>query len=135
MIDKKTLNDALEYACFPSPPDLNDESRIWIKAIVLIKKINNISNYGIAKRDEYGKIRIIKDFGPSVKIIGIEDLRPYCYLKPKYIGEFKNKTDIINYLVSNNPDLSIDKLSLMKGSDLKRMVINNAIEQQLKTEE
>lgn len=134
--EEKTLNEALQYAHIPSMPDLYDEKcgDVWIKALVKVTKLNGHTNFAVAKIDEQGKPRIVKDFGVMAGIVSIDEIRPYYFLKEQYVKTFKDKKEIISYLAKVNPEYSEEELSKKKKDEIKQILYNGFIEQQLFTE-
>lgn len=133
--EKQTLDEALSYAHIGTLPDVYDDKSgdVWIKAIVKVVKLNGHANYAVAKVDKSGKPVIIKDFGVVARIIRIDELRPYYYLKKKYTVQFKNKDEVLDY-VRSQANLTDDELKGMNSEDVIRILNNIYIARQLKVE-
>lgn len=131
--EEKTLNEALQYTHIPSLPELYDEKGgdVWIKALVKVTKLNGHTNFAVAKIDEQGKPRIVKDFGVMAGIVSIDEIRPYYFLKEQYIKTFKDKKEIVSYLAKVNPEYSEEELSKKKKDEIKQILYNGFIKQQL----
>ena len=134
--EEKTLSEALQYAHIPSMPELYDEKSgdVWIKALIKVTKINGHTNFALAKIDENGNPRIVKDFGVMAGIVSIDEIRPYYFLKEQYIKTFKDKKEIVSYLAKVNPEYSEEELSKKKKDEIKQILYNGFIKQQLFTE-
>lgn len=128
---EESKQDALSYAFLFSLPNIYEGNDVWIRAIGLVTKSNTEQNYCILARDYNGDAQVIKDFGNSSKIVRIDEVRPYMFLDQKYIVEFKNKAEIINYLLVQYREYTDEELKQMKGSQLKTMCINLWINKQL----
>ena len=128
---EQTKKDVLEYAFLYSLPDLENGTDMWIRAIGLVTKSNTKQNYCILSKNGFGEINVIKTFGSAAKIVKINEIRPYVYLNQKYIIEFKNKADVITYLLSQYREYTEEELKQIKSAQLKAMCINTWINQQL----
>lgn len=83
---RETLYAAMEAAGGVSelPRRYDDGSgEIWIRAIVLVKKLNCTQNYALASRRGDGLISVTQDFGYVSPITGIVSVHPYLYLDAK----------------------------------------------------
>lgn len=131
--EERTLNEALQYAHIPSLPELYDEKGgdVWIEALVKVTKLNGHTNFAVAKIDEQGKPRIVKDFGVMAGIVSVDEIRPYYFLKEQYVKTFKDKKEIISYLAKVNPEYSEEELSKKKKDEIKQILYNGFIKQQL----
>lgn len=99
---EQTLSEALSFARVPElPEDVSKTTGTWTKAIVLVKKANNRQNYAIAHNDGSGGARIVKDFGPTYKIVDVLGIFPYSFVSLQYQPNLKTKEDIVMYLVNH----------------------------------
>ena len=128
---EQTKKDVLEYAFLYSLPDLENGTDMWIRAIGLVTKSNTKQNYCILSKNGFGEINVIKTFGSAAKIVKINEIRPYVYLNQKYIIEFKNKAEIISYILKQYTEYSEDELKTITNANLKALCINHWINQQL----
>lgn len=78
-IKDQSLKDALIYTQLEELPKQFREStgKYWIKALVLVKKLDTTQSYADAVRDADGKVRYVKDFGTMSPIAGLVSIHPY----------------------------------------------------------
>jgi hypothetical protein len=129
---------AIEEAGLTAMPELltKDKKIIWLKAIVLVKKINGITNYALADSDGGPDIYLKKDFGRPAAILEIAEIYPYEFFESRYLPKFYKDSDIINYLIKNeNIDVSLllddtGKTEYQIHADrarVKKMIMDSAI--------
>ena len=97
---EKTLAEAMSYAKVPKLPEEYKATgmKIWVRAIVKVKKYNGRSNYALAVNDGSGSPRVVKDFGEMVGIKTFEAIYPYEYVTDEKMPSLRNKKDIIAFL-------------------------------------
>lgn len=99
---EQTLSDALTYARVPELPEkLSEKHETWTKAIVLVKKVNNRTNYALAHNNGSGTPIVVKDFGASCAIREILEVYPYSFTTRQYQPDLRSKDDILLYLVNH----------------------------------
>lgn len=102
---EQTLSEALTYARVPElPAELSDNIESWTKAIVLVRKASNLTNYAIARNDGSGNPVIIKDFGASFIVREIISIHPYSFISRQYQPNLRSKEDIQAYLINHGED-------------------------------
>lgn len=106
------------------------ESDIWAEAIVLVKKIDMSMNYALAVYD-YGRIKILKDFGHVSQIISIESVHPYTFLNERYIPNFKTIKDMSEYIISYKGNDSRAEVESMDKETLVRTFVGDAVNRYL----
>lgn len=101
-IKDETLQGCLQKVGLPSLPDAiasdGSDGKTFLKAIVLVKRINGQESYCIARNDGYGKPEVIQDFGPYLPIHSIVSIHPVVALDKKVIPDLQSDEDIITYL-------------------------------------
>lgn len=99
---EQTLSAALTYARVPELPEqLSEKHEAWTKAIVLIKKTNNRTNYAIAHNNGSGDPIVVKDFGPACAIKEVLSIYPFSFTTKQYQPNLRSKDDILEYLVNH----------------------------------
>lgn len=100
-----TLSEALSYAKVPElPAKAAEGANDWLKAIVLVKKANNRTNYAVAINDGMGNPQVVADFGPAMVIREVMEVYPYVMRDTVPLPHFSSRADIIDYLVKNGED-------------------------------
>lgn len=99
--EEKTLSEAMSYARVSKMPSeyKPGSQKIWTRAIVKVKKINNKLSYALAMNDGCNKPRIVKDFGDTGAIKAIEAIYPYEFAPSDIVPSLRNKKDIEQFLV------------------------------------
>lgn len=134
---EKSLVAALSDLGLRDLPKKNDESRVWIRAVALVSKVDGSESYIYVVRDVNDTRRIIKDYGAMARIVDVKEIYPFSYLKPSYLPKFKTnkKEERIEYLTRFKKDADYSKLSV---KELEREILNGAIalqyEQELREE-
>ena len=99
-----------ETRCHDLPKKFSkDSGMFWLKAIVLVKRMNGIESYVLAEQRSDGYISYVHDFGPLSPIVSLISVHPYMYLEERFINlganaspelllmEFPDKSGIILY--------------------------------------
>lgn len=108
---EQSLKDALIYTQLDELPKQFREStgKYWIKALVLVKKLDTTLSYADAVRDADGKVRYVKDFGTMSPIVGLVSIHPYETLdSADLISSFtyeQKKREIIRVLGDDMKDV------------------------------
>lgn len=78
-IKEQSLKDALTHLVMEELPKQYKEAsgEQWIKAVVLVKKLDLTQSYAIAERNADGRISYKKDFGTISPISGLISVYPY----------------------------------------------------------
>lgn len=118
-IKDKSLRQALECSgCLELPKSKNnDDNGFWIRAIVLVRKLNCTSNYALAERRGDGCIIYTRDFGDMSPIIGLLSIHPYLFLDERLIPS----TDGNGYFGVLARELGI-KIDEVRSYDSSRLV-------------
>lgn len=127
---EETLIEGLKFAQIPELPEKWDEKNVWVKALAKVRRCNNKVEFVVVKNNGSNKPSIIKSFGTVSAVHEFMEIYPFELLSPVYIPEFRNKAEIINYLVSKFGENQREKLMEMKNSDLKSLVRAAAIQDQ-----
>jgi hypothetical protein len=95
---EKSLQDALAAArlvCLPKALTTT-ETRLWLKAIGLVKKSNGTQNYALFEYDGINT-KLKRDFGAMAVVSEIVAMYPYEFLEKKYIPLFKSEKAMVFY--------------------------------------
>lgn len=90
------------------PPAIgNNDKRIWVNAIVLVRKMG-IESYCLATNTGDGVPNITHDFGPCIAISEIVSVHPIEILDGKYTPDLRSDKAIQTFLVkANYPEAEI----------------------------
>lgn len=105
-IKQSSLSEALSFAGLKELParyddkdvDAGGRKKIWISAIVLLKKIDSTMSYGIASRRGDGFIRVERDFGRMSQSVGIVSVHPFQYLDTLRFMSYRSEESSIKAL-------------------------------------
>lgn len=139
MLEKETLSEALNYvqaACLPEPLKKN---KIFVRALVKVRKMNNHEAICYAVNNGSGEPLVKKSFGSISMIKEVVEVYPLSYLEEGVLPDFRKKTDIVEYLKRKGIDeqqatelvMSDDK---EKKKEAKRLVISFCIKAQIEQE-
>lgn len=99
------MSEALTYAKVGElPAKAENGANDWISAIVLVRKVNNRTNYAIANNDGLGNPQVVADFGPAMIIKDVLEIHPYKMRGNVRIPSFASKEDIVEFLVGYGED-------------------------------
>lgn len=117
-------------------------SRIWLIAIVKVRKRNGKVNYAKVVNDGYGRAKIVKDYGTPSVIHSIEKIYPLEYLHNTSVPRFRDAETMASYLARKGEDSEYVKTligekspnkALNESAELSRLfyyhVINDCIKQ------
>lgn len=97
---EETKNLAIAYTrSGVLPPELSEETDVWVYAIVRVLKANTKEEYVVARhefRNGEDTFDVIKDFGECFKIVKAISIHPYEVVE--YVPEFKDSEERIKYL-------------------------------------
>lgn len=98
--EQLTYMEALSEAKLTALPDeyVGGSDRMWIKAIVKVRKCTGIACYAIAVNNGDNTPGIIRDFGSPAAIVRVENIYPYLWVDKAALPDLRNKQDIIDYL-------------------------------------
>lgn len=110
-IKTKSLEKALSEASLTKLPGRLDadgvvskrakKEKIWIKAVVLVKKEDRTESYGLAMRRGDGFVQVVQDFGTLSRIMGIVGVYPYLYLDAdRFLNNYTDGTLPLKNLIS-----------------------------------
>lgn len=108
---------------------LGDElktSDIWVEAIALVKKNDMSYNYALVVYD-YGKPKIVRDFGSLSKIEKIESIYPYSFLNSNYLPSVNSREEMEGCIKSK----SVEELKNMSIEDVAITFVGDAVIQYL----
>lgn len=129
---EKELMAALEYAgvaSMPKPWVSGKSNRIWVSAILEVRKIDGSESYAFAD-NIYGKEpRYKKVWGNTAAIVGIVSIHPTSYLERDYIPQFKTMDDL-RKLMAVAYNVSEDVIAKYSDDDVKNLAYNNALARQ-----
>lgn len=105
-IETQSLYDALNTCMVSELPEplKGDESTIWVKGIVKVKKNDLSTNWAIVRNDGYGNPKIIQDFGRPAIIVEIGEVHPTQWMSGEDMPVLRSKTDMTSYLVMHGED-------------------------------
>lgn len=99
---EKSLSDAMTHARVRElPQTIEIGNNNWAKAIVLVRKSNNKRNYAVAYNNGEGNPQIVADFGSAAVIREILEIRPYFMKAKLYTPTFRDKEEVVIYLVNH----------------------------------
>lgn len=127
MIEKTTLNEVLAYTnCteLPKPLKKND---IYVRAIALVRKMDNRESYCVVENDGQGGAVIKKTFGSMSVIADIEKIYPLSILSKSAIPDFRKKEDIIEFLVRCGEDREKITNLMSEGTDESKQEAKNLV--------
>lgn len=148
-IEQLSLTEALSEARISTlPPTAKNTNKIWVKAIVKVRKCNGSTNYAIGVNNGAGYPIIVNDYGASARIARIEEIYPFLFMASRGIPDMRSKNDIIEYLgragynrddvvylLSTKDKCDIDKSPEQENADrkiVKQWVYETAIRHELK---
>lgn len=120
------MSNALSHARLTELPQQAEKgNNDWSKAIVLVRKANNRTNYAVAYNDGEGGATVVADFGPAFVIREILAIYPYARKDLLYRPVFKTKEDIVIYLTEHG----------CKRKEIEALMSEKYINQKPKSEE
>ena len=129
---EESMFDALQYCKVASLPETWDKKSVWLTAICRTRKNDLGVYYAYCERDEAGKPKIVRDFGPCRAIVEIEEFFPLLYLDSNYVKKFPKSAEgdanLTEYLVSNGMP---EAMQVSDRKELNKMNILLAIQRQL----
>lgn len=140
MIEKNSLNEVLSYAkCteLPKPLKKND---IYVRAIALVRKLNNRESYCMVVNDGTGKPVVKKTFGSISVIKEVVEIYPLSTLEASVVPDFRKKQDVIDFLFHCGYDKAHITSLFAENSEeskatIKKLVYKACIDHQLKREQ
>lgn len=125
---EQTLLNCLMFAGEKSLPEEWTKENVWVRAVVLVHKMNGVDSYAVAQFNGK-KESIIYDPGGSSRIREIKAIYPYMYLDKCYLpSNMKTREDIIAFLMEyyNWWDQKT-RLEKMKKEDLWALLLSTGI--------
>lgn len=135
MITEKELElqEILDYTNVTKLPKAYDEAKskkIWVDAIIEIRKKNGTTSYAYAYND-YGHAPIYKKMVGGMSVItGIANIYPLNYLSKDFLPHFENRDDIVKY-VSEAYKTDMEKINALEDDGLKTLAYSYAIKRQI----
>lgn len=139
MLEKETLTAVLQFTGCTELPAALKEGDIYVRAIAKVKKANNHETMCVIVNDGTGKPIIKKDFGSISMIKDIVEIYPLSVLESDSIPDFRNKKDIVSFLVRlGETESHVEKLASSKEDEdkaaLKALVYKHCIKLQIARE-
>lgn len=131
-VEEKTLDEMLMYSGISKLPPANDESKVWVVAIVKLLRRNGLYDYAVAEHDysSWREIRIRKESAGSVPPVELIEIYPFEYIKPTDLPLINDRTDIVRF-VSSATGLSLSYVSGLDSSKLQHMFYNIIIKNKM----
>lgn len=140
MLEKNSLDEVLSYTkCteLPKPLKKND---VFVRAIALVRKLNNHESYCIVDNDGTGKPVVKKTFGSISVIKEVKEIYPLSLLEASVVPDFRKKQDVIDFLVcrGENRDI-VERMFESADADakakIKGLVYKYCVDHQLRREQ
>lgn len=140
MLEKNSLDEVLSYTkCteLPKPLKKND---VFVRAIALVRKLNNHESYCIVDNDGTGKPVVKKTFGSISVIKEVKEIYPLSLLEASVVPDFRKKQDVIDFLVccGENRD-TVERMFESADADakakIKGLVYKYCVDHQLRREQ
>lgn len=140
MLEKNSLDEVLSYTkCteLPKPLKKND---VFVRAIALVRKLNNHESYCIVDNDGTGKPVVKKTFGSISVIKEVKEIYPLSLLEASVVPDFRKKQDVIDFLVccGENRD-TVERMFECADADakakIKGLVYKYCVDHQLRREQ
>ena len=140
MLEKSSLDEVLSYTkCteLPKPLKKND---VFVRAIALVRKLNNHESYCIVDNDGTGKPVVKKTFGSISVIKEVKEIYPLSLLEASVVPDFRKKQDVIDFLVrcGENRD-TVERMFESADADakakIKGLVYKYCVDYQLRREQ
>ena len=140
MLEKNSLDEVLSYTkCteLPKPLRKND---VFVRAIALVRKLNNHESYCIVDNDGTGKPVVKKTFGSISVIKEVKEIYPLSLLEASVVPDFRKKQDVIDFLVcrGENRDI-VERMFESADADtkakIKGLVYKYCVDHQLRREQ
>lgn len=140
MLEKNSLYEVLSYTkCteLPKPLKKND---VFVRAIALVRKLNNHESYCIAVNDGTGKPVVKKTFGSISVIKEVKEIYPLSLLEASVVPDFRKKQDVIDFLVRcgenrENIEKMLDSGDADAKAKIKGLVYKYCVDHQLRREQ
>ena len=139
MLEKNSLNEVLDYTKCTELPKPLKKTDVFVRAIALVRKLNNRESYCIVVNDGTGKPVVKKTFGSISVIKEIKEIYPLSVLEASIFPDFRKKQDVIGFLVRCGEDRETIE-SMFESSDadaktkIKTLVVKYCVDHQLKRE-
>ena len=129
---EKYLLEVLEYAGLTTLPkrfDPEKDKKVWVDAILEVRKVDGSSSYAYAK-NVYGKSpRYVKVWGKSAAIAEILGVYPVSFLSKEYIPVMSNRKDVVSF-IARMYGASEAKVASYTDDELKTLAYAAAIKNQ-----
>lgn len=134
MITKKeqSLLEVLEYTGLTTLPkkfDPEKGKKVWVDAILEVRKVDGSSSYAYAKNVYGKKPRYIKVWGNSAAIVEVLSIHPVSFLSKEFMPVMANRKDVVNF-VARMFGASTEKVASYSDEDLKTLAYSAAIKNQ-----
>lgn len=115
--ERQSLDDSLnELMKSELPEELKPGDRHWLLGVAKVRKCDGSTNYCVVCNDGHGRPRVMKDFGHTARIVGVEKIHPTHFLSEGAIPNFK-KPSAISQLLSAHGEKSYAELASRKNPD------------------
>lgn len=140
MLEKKSLNEVLAYTKCTELPKPLKKTDIFVRAIALVRKLNNRESYCIVVNDGTGKPTVKKTFGSISVIKEILEIYPLSTLAASVVPDFRKKQDVMDFLLNNGCNKSRITSLFAENSDdskalIKELVYKICVSRQLQREQ
>lgn len=134
MITKKEQNllEVLEYTGLTTLPkkfDPEKGKKVWVDAILEVRKIDGSSSYAYAKNVYGKKPRYVKVWGNSAAIVEVLSVHPVSFLSKEFMPAMANRKDVVSF-VARMFGASEEKVASYSDEDLKTLAFTAAIKNQ-----
>lgn len=140
MLEKNSLNEVLSYTKCTELPKPLKKTDIFVRAIALVRKLNNRESYCIVVNDGTGKPVVKKTFGSISVIKEVKEIYPLSLLEASVVPDFRKKQDVIDFLVrcGENRDtieLMFESADADAKAKIKGLVYKYCVDHQLRREQ
>ena len=140
MLEKNSLNEVLSYTKCTELPKPLKKTDVFVRAIALVRKLNNRESYCIVVNDGTGKPVVKKTFGSISVIKEVKEIYPLSLLEASVVPDFRKKQDVIDFLVcrGENRDV-VERMFESADADakakIKGLVYKYCVDHQLRREQ
>lgn len=130
---EKDLISALEYANIAELPkewQQGKSKRIWVSAILKIRKSDMSTSYAFAYNNYNSSPQYVKVWGAAAAIAEVIGIYPIAYLEKDYLPTFKDKADMLAKLAVIY-DIPQEKLDSLTDEQAKELTVKYAIGRQI----
>lgn len=140
MLEKNSLDEVLSYTKCTELPKPLKKTDVFVRAIALVRKLNNHESYCIVVNDGTGKPVVKKTFGSISVIKEVKEIYPLSLLEASVVPDFRKKQDVIDFLFrcGENRD-TVERMFESADADakakIKGLVYKYCVDHQLRREQ